>query len=380
VQPMQLDLPTLYFLLLAMQALFAVVHALVWRANPDAKALIFWVASNLIGCITALLVMLVKPDVGIASTFTAAVVGNVLFILTYLIQWSGVRYLLGKQIRPERCAAVLILPSILLVALYSVDAPYWARATLVSALLALLAGIQLRDLLSAPSIMGISLIRATTLLHLSFYAWRVVYFVDLLPSTPLSAGVNTLTGWTLFEALICLVAANVSYLMILSERRARSLNHLALTDPLTGLLNRRAFVEQTALVAARGGTMLLLDIDRFKHVNDVHGHATGDKVLIGFADLLRLQLRSHDIIARTGGEEFSIVLPGLDVEPAKLIAERIRQACAETNFATGLEITVSIGIASLRAEETLVSTTARADVALYAAKNNGRNRIELAAV
>jgi diguanylate cyclase (GGDEF)-like protein len=380
VQPMQLDLPTLYFSLLAMQALFAVVHALVWQANPDAKALIFWVASNVMGCITALLVMLVKPDVGGAATFTGAVAGNILFILTYLIQWSGVRYLLGKPLRPERCVIVLVVPSLILIGLYSADASYWLRAILVSTVITILAGIQLRDLVSAPSIMGISLIRAATLLHLSFYAWRVAYFLDFTPHSPLTVHVAALTGWTLFESLICLVAANVAYLMILSERRARSLSHLALTDPLTGLLNRRAFIEQTAVVEARGGTMLLLDIDRFKQVNDVHGHITGDKVLVGFADLLRQQVRSHDIVARTGGEEFSIVLPGLDLEPAKLIAERIRHACSEATFAAGLEITVSIGIASLQAEESLIATTKRADLALYVAKNKGRNCIELASI
>jgi two-component system, cell cycle response regulator len=163
----------------------------------------------------------------------------------------------------------------------------------------------------------------------------------------------------------------------------------AQTDPLTGIYNRRyADMHLEAMVERcqrRGSnlTVMLLDLDRFKLVNDEHGHAAGDMVLSEFTRRLQLNVRSIDLVARVGGEEFMVVLPDTDPGEATEIAERIRAATADPPFRvseTGAtrDITVSIGFAVLQQAESVFELVKRADRALYRSKNSGRNRATLA--
>ncbi len=373
------NLPTLYFQLLTTQLLFAVVHAMTWQAHPKEKTLLFWAVANILGASTALNIMVHATHVGESGDFHMAVAGNLLFVFANVAQWLGVRHMLGKPLKLVACAAALAAVALGLIVLKLTDGPLWLRSVAVSVLAALIAGLQLRDLMLAPKILGVSLLRVATVIHLGFYALRVANLLEQLPTSELQLDRSGITGWTLYESLLCLLMANLSYLMILSERQKRSLNKLALTDPLTGLLNRRAFTDQSLALSGSGGAILMLDIDRFKAVNDTYGHATGDLVLTGFAQLLRQQLRTHDIVARTGGEEFSILLPGTSMDAAVLIAERIREACASALFIDGLRVTVSAGLTQLLPTDSLEIASARADRALYAAKRQGRNCVQLAA-
>jgi diguanylate cyclase (GGDEF)-like protein len=376
---MYMDLPTLYYQLLTFQALFVVIHIMIWRAHNDLKSLKFWAIANAMGAGIAILGLYASPQNGAPESFVAAVVGNTLFIVVNLTQWLGVRTLLGKSV-PWRLAAVIaILPAFCLVALYMQSAPIWVRAAMVSMVVAIIAGMQLHDLIGTKPILGTSLIRMATIIHLAFYALRVVLIFRIMPMVGGELEQTSLTGWTLHESFVCLVLVNVAYLMVISEQQRMTLDVLAHTDSLTGLLNRRAFAEKSEIAALGGGAMLLLDIDQFKAVNDQFGHAQGDAVLQRFADVLRKQVRAHDIVARTGGEEFSIVLPGQSVAEGTIIAERIRAVCAATDFGNGLKITVSVGLCALNPRELVAAASARADTALYLAKSNGRNRIEMAA-
>lgn len=164
------------------------------------------------------------------------------------------------------------------------------------------------------------------------------------------------------------------------------LRQQATHDSLTGLWNRGMVLDQLELEyrrAARNGTSLsvaMADIDHFKSINDRHGHATGDDVLIAAAARMRSVLRDHDGISRYGGEEFLIVLPDTPHATARDIAERVRSAMEGTPVDTGsvtLTATVSMGVATTDAEtpdvETLINN---ADAALYRAKAGGRNRVE----
>ncbi len=163
----------------------------------------------------------------------------------------------------------------------------------------------------------------------------------------------------------------------------------AQTDPLTGVYNRRyadahldAMIERCQRRASHLSVMLL-DLDRFKRINDEHGHAAGDMVLSEFTRRLQCNVRSIDLVARVGGEEFMIVLPDTDAEKATEIAERIRVTTANPPFRisdTGdtRDITVSIGFAVLQPTESIFELVKRADRALYASKNAGRNCVTLA--
>jgi diguanylate cyclase (GGDEF)-like protein len=174
-------------------------------------------------------------------------------------------------------------------------------------------------------------------------------------------------------------------LLIEIDRRViaeQQLRRLATTDELTGLGNRRHFVErarEAVAVARRYGqwcTLAVVDVDRFKRVNDRHGHQAGDQALIALAAVLKANLRATDLAARFGGDEFVALLPLTDPDAGKAAAERIRDAVRRQCGSP--ELTVSIGIASVRGEgASLEELLARADQALYDAKGVGRNRISV---
>jgi two-component system cell cycle response regulator len=157
---------------------------------------------------------------------------------------------------------------------------------------------------------------------------------------------------------------------------------MAVTDPLTGLRNRR-YVRRhlEGVLRNSGAAVLLMDVDRFKLVNDTHGHAAGDVVLREVAERVRGHLRAADVVARYGGEEFLVVMSGAATEDGMLVAERLRTAIANVPImAEGvpLHITMSIGVAAGGIGALADDVLSAADAALYRGKNNGRNRVEAA--
>lgn len=174
----------------------------------------------------------------------------------------------------------------------------------------------------------------------------------------------------------------------LRNRLDESLN-MAITDALTGLHNRR-FIEsrlRQAVESANAGgapvSVLLLDIDYFKRINDTHGHEAGDVVLKIFAERITAQLRALDLASRYGGEEFVILMPGAGLAEAENAAERVRRSVCNASFKISgeleLPVTVSIGLAQASPGEPMESLLRRADAALYEAKTDGRNRVQAAA-
>ncbi|MBT3337798.1 MAG: GGDEF domain-containing protein [Anaerolineae bacterium] len=167
----------------------------------------------------------------------------------------------------------------------------------------------------------------------------------------------------------------------------KNLRRQANTDSLTGLYNRRSFFQRTQQEISRYQrskrffSLLMIDIDHFKNVNDTYGHSTGDIVLQSLARTLLKTAREQDIVARTGGEEFSILLPEAKKDKAKIFAERIREIVSESEMGTKeieIQITISIGVAEICPNEDKDDIYNRADSALYRAKSAGRNRVEVA--
>jgi len=166
-----------------------------------------------------------------------------------------------------------------------------------------------------------------------------------------------------------------------SEENWAALERLALTDPLTGLSNRRAgerAIEREVARARRAGSpfsLALLDLDHFKQINDVHGHAAGDDVLCQVSRILTTSFRASDLAIRWGGDEFLVLLPDVTLEGAVVFAERARVQL-ESMSVTGVgHVTMSAGIVQVEANEEPRAAIARADAELYEAKRNGRNRI-----
>lgn len=161
---------------------------------------------------------------------------------------------------------------------------------------------------------------------------------------------------------------------------------LALTDSLTGILNRRAFFELSEkilkLTIRKKSTfsILIMDIDYFKKVNDVYGHFVGDDILNFLVSIVQKEIRESDIFARFGGEEFILLLPETDTDGAYQLAEKIRVSLEENPFVENrltVPITTSIGVSELKDEKFLRELIHRADEALYRAKGHGRNRVEI---
>ena len=163
------------------------------------------------------------------------------------------------------------------------------------------------------------------------------------------------------------------------------LRRMATTDALTGVFNRRKFYELGQYESAkleRGShvlSLLMMDLDRFKAVNDRYGHAAGDEALRCFAQVCSGQIRLADSLGRLGGEEFGVLLPDTGLAEALEVAERVRaamEACPISGPEGAFFVTVSIGVVAARAREGFDAMLARADEAMYAAKQNGRNRVE----
>jgi diguanylate cyclase (GGDEF)-like protein len=161
------------------------------------------------------------------------------------------------------------------------------------------------------------------------------------------------------------------------------LERLAMTDPLTLALNMRylrAHLRRTIEDASgeAGPSLVFIDLDDFKRVNDLHGHLAGDAVLRGLADRVRGLTRQLDSLVRRGGDEFALAMPSATLEQARAVAERVRECVAGAPFdaaGEGIGLTVSIGVAAWNGRESAESLEERADRALYAAKSRGRNRV-----
>ena len=226
-------------------------------------------------------------------------------------------------------------------------------------------------------------LRATVLI----VAWTSVVHASALLALP--DAMSSIDRWLDVTVAVAVVAGVVRWLAWRNETLVASLRRESRSDALTGLLNRRGFEERFAVEAARSlrsGRPLAavaLDIDHFKHVNDLHGHEMGDRVLTWLGALVAGQVRRVDIAARIGGEEFVVVLPDTSADVAQAFAQRLVDAVAghrgtdPTHHGVALElpVTISAGVATASTDATIDDLLGRADEALYAAKAAGRNRV-----
>jgi len=199
------------------------------------------------------------------------------------------------------------------------------------------------------------------------------------------------SGWNLVSAIVLTmlpIVGTTTFLMLCSDVLRLRLEHTAATDFLTSLPNRRAVTERGAMMfdaaaSSQGGfAVAVIDIDDFKSINDRYGHETGDQALVHIATRLREEIRAADMVARSGGEEFTALFKDMDATRTRAAVERMRSAIEASNFKTGdqpIRITVSAGVSSRRHDDrSFEDVLRRADKALFLAKSLGRNRIEAA--
>ena len=233
---------------------------------------------------------------------------------------------------------------------------------------------------------------ATAVATLALCAWTLVAIaVGVIELTGAPPTLHDIVSLRIGVALLAVAPLTVASVNATRNQLVRDLDHAASHDSLTGVLTRRAFlrrsVEQirTLGMGQRPVTLLVLDIDHFKQVNDCHGHAAGDDVLIAFAERMHAAMRPGDLLARFGGEEFVILLPDTRFDDARQIADRLRRVASTHPIILdndlSLDITVSIGGVSRPCSHEgaqLKESFRLADGALYEAKATGRNRVVFA--
>lgn len=232
-----------------------------------------------------------------------------------------------------------------------------------------------------------------------FWAFPCLVTTFFLASSRVAAGLNlaavlglmsidtafssSVQMWT-FAATSTTVSACAYVFALRNQGQRELLEHLATIDPLTGVNNRRSMDEELNLAAAhaeRTGlpyALVMLDLDHFKQINDVYGHGVGDNVLTDLVTLIRHNTRKTDQLFRYGGEEFVLLLPGVESSGLQAVMKNLQKALRERLSSPGGPVTSSFGVASLRQGERVVSWLSRADEALYQAKATGRDRVVFA--
>lgn len=377
-----LDLRTLFVAAVSLAALAAGAFWLTHKRYPGTPGPGEWAGAHLLFAIASLLAALR----GHIWDGISIVLANGTWVFAYGLLAYGLRRFRGL---PTNATLQIMLPTTLTVAalllLWLPQDLLNLRTVLMSVVLGGQQALILRDLnRSRPSV------RTTTETVLNaVLLCSVVSHLGRILATPWDTaappffGQGGLTSALMLWSMLLNCGLILCLLTLVTDRLQADLSRLAARDPLTHLLNRRAFraeAEREISDAVRNQlpvTLMMLDLDHFKALNDRHGHQGGDEALLRLARILKSELRQHDLAARYGGEEFCVMLPGTGLEPAREVAERLRRACEEESRHTR-GTTVSIGLTLLpHGPESLNRALKAADQALYEAKRSGRNRVEV---
>ncbi|MBP2290796.1 GGDEF domain-containing protein [Azospirillum rugosum] len=384
---MPLDTRTLVIVLVGLGVLLTTAAMLTWRAHRHIVALGYWAAGALIGVIGMSLVMFYSV---LPAGFVIPL-SNGMVAATYVLNWFGVRSFGGRPIPWRTGFAAFVLLTAGNAYFVVVDDDIIARILIGSAGIAALSLLAALELWRMGPPGAPRRAKRTTALVFALHAAFVIVRAAMMPGAgPLEhlLAPNLLNGIAFLEAILAVTAWSLGFLAMTSERLQADLDQLATIDPLTGAFNRRAFfrhAEREIARARRTGeplALLLLDLDRFKRINDRFGHQAGDELLRAFAETVTARLRKSDLFGRYGGEEFCLLLPNTDRTGARTLAEGLRVDFARraVDF-DGQRIiaSVSIGIAECGSSADLDTALADADTALYQAKRNGRNQVAVSA-
>lgn len=382
---MLLDASTLLLVTVLLTFMVGSLFLLSWTQARHVHALAIWGVAHLTGALASGLLALR----GVIPDWVSIGVANGVMIGAYGLIWTGTRAFEGRRARPlVIAAAVAAWSGACLVPAFYASLPM--RVILASSLAGGFCLLAAREFWRARAEPLISRYPGIALLLLYTVAYWIR--VPLALVVPPQVGPNPLqTPWL---TILCLAGmlftlAIAFVFMSLTKERAEHLQRRAAdTDTLTGILSRRAFVARAEALLAHGGkpiALLLFDLDHFKRINDLHGHAVGDGVLVGFCHTVKALLPEGAVFGRMGGEEFACLLPGLTPEEALGQAEFLRRAVSRIAVPElpHLAVSASIGLSTADghiadAGRGLDALLSLADAALYRAKRNGRGRSEAA--
>jgi len=384
---MSLDVNTLFMVTIYVEAILGLLLLFAWVQNTAIQAVAWWGFAHLIRAASIVLFGMY----GSAPDLITIDFANALLFTSFAVTWTGARVFDGRPAEPVYLVTGAVL---------------WL---LICRLPVLADAIEMRALIATGIITTYTWLtayefwrgRSETLVS----RWPAIFMLFahgalFLLRTPLIAVLpwsitNNVYGsvWLTvlsFEALLFTIS--IAFILLAMAKERTELRHrtAAMVDPLTGIANRRAFMQDAAQLAKQHRTsprptaVLLIDLDHFKSINDRFGHALGDRALELFALTARQSVRSTDLLGRLGGEEFAAVLADTTQEKAVAVAERIRASFAQAALEVDnrpVGATVSIGLVHCHgAVLDMHELLAQADLALYCAKESGRNRVEIASL
>lgn len=381
---MPLDMRTLWMVIIICYALLAGLQLALWRLQPRETAMLSW-GLSLLSCGVGAVLFSLR---GMSPDRLSIGVGNFLTALGYLLTTGGLLRFAG---RPVPWAWICVPP--VLIGLTYTFVPLFLqnagpRVVVMAVLLTVTCAANLlisgREQRREPLVLRTfaMVAFAATLL---FSVIRAMITVGYAPPADFMAA-DPLQPLMMLIGITLVLFFSLSMMLMPGERLQNQLRRLSFEDALTNLLNRGGFNELASRQLRRCRedgqpvSVLLMDLDHFKRVNDEHGHDAGDRMLCAFAETVRAYSRPTDLLARYGGEEFCALLPNTDQGEATMVAERVRQQFSRITVPINhgmLGATVSIGVAQVAESETMDLAIQRADAALYVAKRSGRNKVAL---
>ncbi|WP_315837199.1 GGDEF domain-containing protein [Bradyrhizobium prioriisuperbiae] len=382
---MQLSVPTLYVVIFANFLALGLVWLHFTRSYPNFTAARYWTAFGFVAAAGAAFSFLR----GIAHPLLPVLVGNGLLILSGGFAWMGVRRFYGRPI-PWRTSIAVTLLSVCVLAVLTLwyddirmRIVVYSIGQCIPLALSTWDIHRTREWRKSP---GARLAAGMTLVVIAVHAIRSM--VSLLHFD----GETTIVGFNAFQAVCLLLLvfaammANFGFVLMAIDRLRAEVAELALIDDLTGIANRRHFLVRLSEACARASrtnepfALLILDLDGFKAINDSYGHGAGDECLRIFTRAVPLRLGDDDLFARSGGDEFCVLMPSTSLSDAALVARNLIKACRKTLVLWNgrqISFTVSIGISAWSSEiaHDPHKLIAEADKALYVAKKQGRDRL-----
>jgi diguanylate cyclase (GGDEF)-like protein len=378
---MVLDQATLVAMASAITGLLGIFMLVLWLQERGMRALAWWGGAYLMGAAAVTLWGAHGTFVPIAQGLVPPEMPNAFLFIACGMIWNGSRLFHGRCVLPGALflGAGAWFAAMQFADFAQSDHARLALSSIIVALYAFLTAFELRrerrkGLAARLLQIGIPLLHSAVFL-------APVGLILLVPTAVSADGLFALFA---FETVIYVVGTAFVVVVMANERVTLVHKTAAMTDLLTGLFSRRAFLEAAnRLIEQRARksqpvSLLVFDLDKFKSINDRFGHAIGDDALKVFAATASANVRSSDVVGRLGGEEFACIIPGNAAE-AGVVAERLRAAFQTAGVViSGREIgaTVSIGVATATPPLEIDPLLARADAALYRAKHNGRNRVE----
>jgi diguanylate cyclase (GGDEF)-like protein len=384
---MKLDVNTLFTVTIYVEVILGLLLLFAWAQNTAIHGVCWWGFAHLVRAASIVLFGTYES----APDLIAIDLANVLLFTSFAVTWTGARVFDGRPIEPVYMITGAIL-WLLICRLPVLAEAIQTRALIASSIVTAYIWLTAYEFWRGRNEQLVSRWPAIFLLfaHGALFLLRTPLAL-LLPWAPGNRmyGSVWLTVMS-FEALLFTIS--IAFILLAMAKERTELRHrtAALVDPLTGIANRRSFLQDAGQLAKRHSgdphptAVLLIDLDHFKSINDRFGHALGDRVLEIFSEAARKSIRATDLLGRLGGEEFAAVLYDTSRDKAVVVAERIRESfayAAQEVDGRPVGATLSIGLAYCDAAAFDVSELlAQSDQALYFAKERGRNRVEVASL